>query len=480
MPGVVLTLAIGFFSTAPAESDKTADRAESIIATILDNHIDPPTRQQLVLAGTRTVYRALKKPVPQKTSRRVSQIVDRKGLAAFLGELRKRLPWKKSLDDAFVNGIVASLPGGGRIITAEESRVQGQLNRNRYVGTGVVLSMNKRAKRPSFPKVFYNGPAWKAGAKHGDIILSIDGESSETMTVQRVVRLLRGEVDSKVVVKVRQPGSKKIRTLNITRGVAFIPTVDGYKQLSEAKWRYRIDKATHLAYVRINRIGSSTLHELRQAERAMQGKPIRGLVLDLRYGGGTLHDIVMIADALLTKGPIGRVRTGDNVKKYESTRGDLFAKLPMAVLVDRTTSSGREFLSAALQDRKRATVVGEPTPGDGNVRSFVRIPGSAERMLISIGELQRINGTSLRAAGHSRNAIVYAIKPKNARPGSIVPDHIVMVKAKRRLALLRTYSHATPRLRKAGDDPIIAKAVEVLNAKLNRVGAKAKKPKAEG
>lgn len=475
MHGILLTLAIGLSGSAPAKTDAVASRAEAIIATVLDNHIDPPTRQQLILAGTRAVYRAAKKPMPQKTSRRVSQITDRKTLRRHLAELRKQIEWKKFLDDAFVNGLVASLPGGGRLISAEETRVLGQLNRNRYVGTGVVIGVNKQAKRPWFPKVFYKGPAWKAGAKHGDMIISINGESSEKMTVQRVVKLLRGEVDSKVVVQVRQPNSKKTRTLKITRGVAFIPTVDGYKQLSEAKWQYRIDKATQLAYVRINRIGSSTLHELRQAERAMQGKPVRGLVLDLRYGGGTLHDIVMIADALLPKGPIGRVRTGDKVKKYESTRGDLFAKLPMAVLVDRATSSGREFLTAALQDRKRAVVVGEPTPGDGNVRSYLTISGSNERMLLATGELQRINGRSLRATGRPlwNNSV-------QIRSGAVVPDHIVIVNPKLRGRLYRTYSHATPGLRKAADDPIIAKAVEVLNTKLNRVGAKAKKPKAEG
>lgn len=480
MHGILLTFAIGLLGSAPAKTDAVATRAEAIIATVLENHIDPPTRQQLILAGTRAVYRAAKKPMPQKTSRRVSQITDKRGLSRHLAELRQQLKWKRSLDDAFINGIVTSLPGGGRLISAEETRVLGQLNRNRYVGTGVVIGVNKQAKRPSFPKVFYNGPAWKAGAKHGDIIVSINGESSEKMTVQRVVKLLRGEVGSKVVVKVRQPSSKKVRTINITRGVAFIPTVDGYKQLSEAKWQYRIDKANHLAYVRINRIGSSTLHELRQAERAMHGKPIRGLVLDLRYGGGTLHDIVMIADALLKEGPIGRVRTGDKVKKHEATRGDLFTKLPMVVLVDRATSSGREFLAAALQDRKRAVVVGEPTPGDGNVRSYVTVAGSSERLLLSIGELQRINGTSLRGAGYAQNNFRRSVEPEGIRPGSVVPDHITMVKRKSRVALYRIYSHTSPGLRKAADDPIIAKAVDVLNGKLNRVGAKSKKPKAEG
>ena len=91
--------------------------------------------------------------------------------------------------------------------------------------------------------------------------------------------------------------------------MAFIPTVEGYQQLSEAQWQYQIESAKDLAYIRINRIGSSTLHELREVEAKLRGKEIRGIVLDLRHGGGVLHDVVLVADGLLNEGKIGSMRS---------------------------------------------------------------------------------------------------------------------------------------------------------------------------
>eukprot|EP00913_Durusdinium_trenchii_P022799 g21403.t1 len=244
---------------------------------------------------------------------------------------------------------------------------------------------------------FYNGPAWKAGVKSGDLILAIDGKDTRTMSLADVVKLLRGGDGTVVEMKVRQPDAQDIRTLKITRGVAFIPTVAGYRQISAGKWQFRVEKSQGLAYIRINSIGSSTLHELRQVERQLRGKGVRGILLDLRYGGGTLHDIVMVADALLDGKVIGRVQTGQSVKTHKSRPGALFAGLPLAVLLDRTASSGREFLAAALQDGRAAVVVGEPTSGDGVVRRAIPIPGWNHSMVIAVGTLQRGDGTPLRA-----------------------------------------------------------------------------------
>lgn len=465
----------------PPAATSFADRATAVIDVVLQKHIDPPARQQMILEGTRAVYRAAGQSLPQNTGRKVSGIATDAELGAYLKELQSRFDGKLKTEPVFLAGMLHALPGGARLVAAEERKVQGQLNANRYVGTGIVLRTNRDAGLPSIPRAFYKGPAWKAGVKSGDLILAIDGKSMKDTPLGEVVRLLRGEKGSVVEMKVRQPNSKTVRTLKITRDVAFIPTVDGYRQLSEAKWQYRLDGAKRLAYVRINRFASSTLHEVRQVERQLRGQPVAGIILDLRYGGGTLHDIVMLADALTDSGTIGRVRSGDKVKTYTSDRDALFARLPMAVLVDRTTTSGHEFLAAALQDNRKAIVVGEPTPGDGFVRSYVEVPGWNQALIIATGELQRADGTSLRKP-RVPVAVPRVAHAANARrPGGVVPDVRVSISPKRRAELVRAYSSTTPGLRGPADDPLIEQAAKSLNARLDRIGAKNGKPtKSEG
>lgn len=475
----------------PAAAPKAATLASRFLAVsnvVLEQHVDPPTRQQMLLEGMKALYRAAGKSVPQNLSRRISKLAGDAEMTAFLNGVGSRIRGNpERVNAAFVAGVLQALPGNARLIPASSLKVEDQLNANRYVGTGIVLRRNDQAGRPSIPKAFYNGPAWKAGVKAGDLILEIDGKSTEKMSLGDVVTMLRGPAGSVVAMKVRQPEAGETRTLKITRAVTFIPTVVGHRQISAGKWRFLVESNRELGYVRINRIGSSTLHELRQVARKLSQKKLRGVVLDLRYGGTTLHDAVLIADALIDGGTIGRVRSAGKVKVHNSSPGALFGNLPLAVLIDRGAGGGREFLAAALQDARGAAIVGEPTVGDGFVRKYVQVPGWDQAVLLAVGELERGDGTPLRAG---RRAAVVPVKAKKAkakshrpprrRPGGLVPDHLVTLTSAKRAELMRAYSFTAKGLRKPVPDPLLSKAVEVLNAKSNQVRAGSKREKASG
>lgn len=480
---VVVAVAGNAVAAGVKQKRSFPQRVLTLTDVVLQRHIDPPTRQQMLLDGARAAYRAVGKPVPQGLSRRISALSTPQQIAAFLKELRAGYQGKPAtFETAFTGGLLRAIPGGVRLIDAEERKVQGQLVANRYVGTGIVLAINGDHKRPAIRKPFFNGPAWKAGAKANDVILKIDGKSTAKMPLREVVRLLRGKKGSLVELVVRQPKAKETRKLKITRNVAFIPTVEGHRETAPGTWQFQVDSAKQLAYLRINRIGSSTLHELRQAETQLRGQKIRGVVLDLRFGGGTLHDIEIVADALLGKGTIGRVRSGDSIKTHKCSGGKrrpLFAGLPMAVLVDRHSSSGREYLAAALQDNRKAIVVGEPTPGDGFVRTAVPIPGDDRAIVFAVGELQRADGTPLRATVRAtRGPVPFRAKSDRTRKhvaGGVVPDHIVRIPEGRRRELITAHSYTHPELTTPARDPVLAKAVDVLNAESFRADSKEQK-----
>ena len=322
--------------------------------------------------------------------------------------------------------------------------------------------MNKEQQLPAISKVFLHGPAWRAGIKTSDLILEIEGKATESKSLRDVVEQLRGEEGSKVTVVVRQPDAEESRTLIVTRGRVFIPTVEGHREISEGKWQYTVDSAKDVALLRVNSIGPSTLHELRQIESVLrQQQDVRGIILDLRNGGGLLHDTVMVADSLLDGGTIGFVRSLDSVKKYEANPGALFRDLPMVVLIGQIAGADRVFLTAALQDNDRAIVVGQATTNETYVNQFVSVPGRDESLRVATGVLQRGNGTPLRRNPRyvqfatrleAANLQLVQSRPEaRKRAPFIAPDHLVTAAG--------AYSPT---------DGMVDKALEVLRAEIKQ------------
>ena len=254
---------------------------------------------------------------------------------------------------------------------------------------------------------------------------------------------------------VKQP-EKQSRHVEITRDVTFIPTVVGEKETSPGHWQYLLDATPDIAMILLRRIGPSTIHELKKVASSLREKEVRGIILDVRHGGGTLHDTVMLADQFLEQGTIGFVRDRWATTKHESLSGSIFRGIPLAVVIAGTSNADRVYLAAALQDNNRAIVVGEPTDNDPFVRSHVELPGG-DRLLMTTGLLQRSDGTTLRARTTSAwhplpSVIAERNKQPERKPHFVMPDHVV------RFPLANEDRLPV----KEGMDPMISKAIDVL------------------
>ena len=447
-------------SAIAAESDPappTSDsRVTAVIDAILDQHIDPPTRQEMILFGVKSVYEASGKTPPKGLSRRVSELSTEEEIGAYLESVRAQFELAKDFESQFIGGIFRAVPGGGVLVRPKEAAVQEQLDANRYVGIGIALGMEK--DRPIIRKVIYDGPGWKEGVKAEDVILEIDGQDTSGKELSRIVDQLRGEEGSPVALLLQQAGAEP-RRLTVIRGVTFIPTIEGTRRISEGQWKYTVDSAPEIACLRFNRFGPSTVHELKKIEAHLRQEKIEGVVLDLRFGGGILHDVVMVADQLLDQGTIGFVRSLDSVVKHEALPGSLFGNLPLAVLIGENANADRVYLTAALQDQNRAVVVGEPTRGPTFVRSRVELAGG-DKMVIATGLLQRGDGTPLhRPAGDQNARFRVMAEPaellamqKRKKPRFIVPDYLVQLPLRK----------MNPAEEEQKIDPMLAKAIEVL------------------
>jgi carboxyl-terminal processing protease len=382
-----------------AKTDRTAilfDRFWKISDLVLENHVDPPTRQEMFLGGVRAVIFRARATLPAELSRHVSRFTTEDHYAAFLkenwpkpGEDHAATP--EQLEKAFLQGILDRAPGRAEFIPMPEARVIEQAAANRYVGTGIQIGVDQNEKLTKIIVAFKGGPARKAGAKPGDLIVEVDGVNTKGMTLPQVVERLRGEEGTNVSMTVRQPGAEEPRLLKMVRSPIPFETVVGFQRRADESWKYRVSAEEPIAYIRLESILPSTPLELRKLEKSLPADGTKGIVLDLRFNAASeMHPAAQTADELLDGGMMWRVRDAkDRVKEYRADRDCLFRDCRLVVLVNGETRGGAEFLAAALQDNGRAAIVGEATKGDGLVYSRIPLPDDQGALRLPIGRVER-------------------------------------------------------------------------------------------
>jgi carboxyl-terminal processing protease len=257
--------------------------------------------------------------------------------------------------------------------------------------------------------------------------------------------------------------------MTMTRGQLPRTTVRGVRKRSVGGWDVRLDGPDPIGYLQITEITASTPHELRKWARQLESEGNRALVLDLRGLHGTsLHPTVILADALLDRGTIGRVRTLQGETTYQADPDTLFRGWPLVVLVDFTTSGTAEWLAAALQDNRRAVLVGTPTnstravPGDAVVRSTVPVGDGAWSVTLVTGCLQRGDGRPLSFFGRS---LVGMTSEQRTKVG-VHPDHAIDGDSRGRAGFM--VPTRPPQEPSSATDPALRKAIQVLGSSLRK------------
>ncbi len=221
------------------------------------------------------------------------------------------------------------------------------------------------------------GPSAAVGIAAGDRILAIDSASALGITRQDVLRKLRGKSGSKVQLKVFRPLNGKRLDFLVTRGKISTSSIDAAFMLDQ-----------RVGYIRLSRFIATTADEFRKALATLKREGMSRLIIDLRGNpGGFLEQAVAVADEFLSKGQLivyTKSRSGSDDERYVARSGDAYEQGEVIVLVDKGSASASEILAGALQDNKRALVVGELTFGKGLVqRQLPFADGSALRLTIS-------------------------------------------------------------------------------------------------
>jgi carboxyl-terminal processing protease len=441
---------------------------------VLGHHIDPPARQQMILTGIKALYRASGTAMPGGLSSRISLVTTSEELAALLEDVWPAATSKsittEQLEEALLNGLLTSVAGEPQLVPEKERKVQEQTEGNRYVGIHVALGMDDQEKRPKFTAVLEGGPADRAGIKREDLIEQIEGADTKGMSLRDAVDRLRGDEGTNVTIKVRQAGGGAPRTYTIVRGQHPRPSIEGWQKQPSGDWDYRMPGSESIAYVRLTELLGSTPHELRKLAVQLERSRTRAIIFDLRgVWSNSAHTALLVADSLLDHGTIGRVRTSHGDTTYQADADALFRGLPIAVLVDRNTSGASEWLAAALQDNKRAVVIGASTlsaninPGNAVVKTLLPLKGGAWSLSLATGVLERGNGRPLSLFDRS---LLTMIKGPQAKYAGVHPDHLVDGTLQGRSNGMR-FSEAPERVR-TSPGPAEKKALELLEQTLKK------------
>ncbi len=276
----------------------------------------------------------------------------------------------KQLIEAAVNGMLTSLDAHSSYLNEDDFKDMRIQTSGEFGGLGIEVTMEDGLIKVVSP--IDDTPAYRAGVKAGDYITYLDGKPVIGLSLSEAVEKMRGRVGSPIKITVRREGVSEPIELTLTRDVIRIRPV-----------KHEIEGANKdIGYLRVTTFNQYTDTELRDAIQDIQkkkGDALIGYILDLRNNpGGLLDQAISVADMFLDRGEIvsTRGRKAEDTKRDNATPGDLTNGLPVVLLINGGSASASEIVAGALQDHKRAIVLGTTSFGKGSVQTVIPVQGN--------------------------------------------------------------------------------------------------------
>ncbi|TVQ84475.1 MAG: S41 family peptidase [Micavibrio sp.] len=295
-----------------------------------------------------------------------------------------------------LNGMLSNLdPHSGYLSEEDYKSMQVQAS-GEFGGLGIEVTMENGLVKVVSP--IDDTPAYRAGVKAGDTIVEIDGDQVMGMSLSEAVKRMRGKVGTDINLTIVREGAPEPIRVKITRDVIRLRAV-----------RHRTED--NIGYIRVTTFNQQTHKGVREAVadiRKELGSDLGGFVIDLRNNpGGLLNQAIAVSDMFLDKGEIvsTRGRAQEDIRRDNATPGDLADGLPIVVLVNGGSASASEIVAGALQDHKRAVVLGTPTFGKGSVQTILALPGHGA-MRLTTARYYTPSGRSIQAKGIEPDILV--------------------------------------------------------------------------
>ena len=336
----------------------------------------------LLLAGSVRPGLAVKSSDRFEPLKRFSQVMD------MVERYYVRDVNRDELVDGAVKGMLQDLDPHSSYMNKDEFEEMQVSTSGEFSGIGIEISMRNGKLVVVSP--IEDTPAFLAGLKSGDILIEIDGQPTEGITLVEAVKKIRGPKGSKVSLTVLHKDSKTPDRLSITRDT--IPILSIKSETLEPGY----------AYIRVTKFNEHTTDELAKALKEFKKKgELKGIVLDMRNNpGGLLDQAVSVADTFLGHGLVVYIqgRNPNSKKEYTAKLQSQAVNTPMVVLINAGSASASEIVAGALQDHKRALLIGEPSFGKGSVQTIIPLSdGGGIKLTTAL--YYTPNGRSIQAEG---------------------------------------------------------------------------------
>jgi len=323
------------------------------------------------------------------------------------------------LVEAAINGMLASLDPHSSFLNADAYRDMQVQTRGEFGGLGIEVTMENGVVKVVTP--IDDTPAAKAGIQSGDYITHLDGKQVMGMNLREAVDLMRGPVDTQIKLSVVREGLTEPLELVLKRAVITVQSVRAHREKD-------------IAYVRITAFNEHTndglIENIGKLKKEI-GANFQGVVLDLRNNpGGLLDQAIAVSDAFLERGEIvsTRGRRADDIQRYSANKGDLTGGKPVIVIINGGSASASEIVAGALQDHRRAIVLGTTSFGKGSVQTIIPLSGKGA-LRMTTARYFTPSGRSIQATGIEpdikvEQAKLEVVEPKRLRSEADLPSHL--------------------------------------------------------
>jgi carboxyl-terminal processing protease len=311
-----------------------------------------------------------------------------------------------------IDGMLSALDPHSSYVEASDFDQLKTTTDGNYGGLGLTVSIEDGAVKVIAPTE--DTPAWRAGIKAGDYITHINGELVYGLSLDEAVAKMRGDPGTPIKLTIVRPGRDKPLDVSMVRERI---------ELRPVKWEIK----DNVGYININTFSGNVADQTKSAllsiDKATGGHPV-GYVVDLRSNpGGLLDQAVDVSDAFLDSGEIvsQRGRSKDDIERYYARPGDMAHGLPVIVLVDAGTASASEIVAGALQDHRRALVLGERSFGKGSVQTVVQT-GPESALRLTTARYYTPSGRSVQAGGIDPDIAVPQLSDEDYKDRRVVRE----------------------------------------------------------
>ena len=297
--------------------------------------------------------------------------------------------------DAAINGVLQSLDPYSAYMSPDSFKNMQTETSGEFGGLGIEVSMEAGVVKVISP--IDNSPAEEVGVKAGDYIVKIDDVQVQGKTLSEAVELMRGPVGSDIEITVRRRGERKALIFTITREIIQVASVK-----SEIK-----DDQT--AYIRLTSFNENSSKQIKnKIKEFKKNKKIKNYILDLRNNpGGLLSQAIKISDYFLENGEIVSTKSKRKYenRKWFARKGDIIDGETMVILINYGSASASEIVAGALQDHKRAILVGESTYGKGSVQSIIPLENEGA-IRLTVSKYYLPSGKSISRVGVNPDIVI--------------------------------------------------------------------------